>query len=231
MNSFNDIGISKKLDFPRIKKLLSIGVFASIMHLIADFILGWGVKDESKKGLLKMISAYTKTSDKGIFIAAILGLFGMVLEGLSLFGIYRLMAEKSEKCAHNYRSGILGYLMFGACGFHVPMCGLTFLIKHDVDPTLVVKYSKYFILPAIILFTIFFLILSITQIIAFLKEYTPYPKCAWIFSMPIGMLIALVIGVTGNHPFMNAMFCAWIAFGSLWMFGGLLLMLRKVQIK
>lgn len=80
MSDFNDIGISRKLDVTRIKKLLSIGLFASVLHLIGDVILGWGVEDETLTGILRMISAYTDTSDGGILAAALLGLFGMALE-------------------------------------------------------------------------------------------------------------------------------------------------------
>ena len=116
MSGFNDIGISNELDMPRIKKLLSIGLFASVLHLAGDMILGWGVEDESFTGIFRMLSAYTSTSDGGIFAAALLGLFGMTLEGLSYFGIYRMIAPYSPKYAHAYRAGIFGYLMFGACG-------------------------------------------------------------------------------------------------------------------
>lgn len=42
MSDFNDIGISRELDWPRIKKLLTIGLFASVLHLAGDLILGWG---------------------------------------------------------------------------------------------------------------------------------------------------------------------------------------------
>ena len=95
MKEYNDIGISRTLDWPRIKKLLSIGVFASILHLIGDLILGWGIEDEMLTGMLRMVSAYANTSDGGIFTVALLGLFGIVLEGLSYFGIYRLMAASA----------------------------------------------------------------------------------------------------------------------------------------
>ena len=229
MGNFNDIGISNKLDFPRIKKLLIIGVFASVLHLVADFILGWGTEDESLDGILRMFSAYTGTSDGGIFAAALLGLFGMVLEGLGMFGIYRLMAEKSPECAHGYRTGILGYLMFGACGYHVPVCAAVFLLKHGLASDLIMQYAAYFLLPAFILFWIFFAVLQIYQIAAFAKGYTPYPKYAWVFSIAVGMVAAAITGLFGNYPFMNAMTCAWIAFGNLWMFGGLLLKLKSVS--
>lgn len=229
MNDFNDIGISRQLDPPRIKKLLSIGLFASLLHFIGDMILGWGREDETLTGFARMLSAYTGTSDGGIFAAAMLGLFGMVLEGLCFFGIYRLIAASSPKYAHSYRSGILGYVIFGACGFHVPVCAMTFLMKHGLGAELLQKYAAYFFLPAFVLFWIFFLVLEITQIKAFAKGATPCPKRCWIFSMPVGMAVAMLVGLIGNYPFTNAVSCAWISIGNLWMFGGLLAATKKLK--
>ena len=229
MNDFNDIGVSRTLDLPRIKKLLRIGLFASVLHFIGDMILGWGVEDEALTGILRMISAYTGTSDGGIFAAALLGLFGMGLEGLSCFGIYRLIVPYAPKSAHSYRAGIFGYLMFGACGYHVPVCALVFLTKHGLADAFVLRYAAYFILPAFVLFWIFFLVLSVTQIKAFAKGQTPCPKWGWIFSMPVGMLLAMLPGACGNLPLANALSCAWIAFGNLWMFGGLLAAMNRVK--
>ena len=80
MSGFNDIGISSGLDFPRIKKLLSIGIFASILHFVGAFLLGWGIEDETKTGILRLISAYSASSDGVIFASALLGLFGITLE-------------------------------------------------------------------------------------------------------------------------------------------------------
>ena len=82
MSDFNDIGISRELDWPRIKKLLTIGLFASVLHLAGDLILGWGVEDDALEGVLQMLSVYTSTSDSGLFAAALLGLFGVVLRDL-----------------------------------------------------------------------------------------------------------------------------------------------------
>lgn len=70
------------------------------------------MENDALEGVLQMLSAYTSTSDSGLFAAALLGLFGVVLEGLARFGVYRLMAAKSPKYAHRCRSGIFGYLMF-----------------------------------------------------------------------------------------------------------------------
>lgn len=231
MNDFNDIGISRQLDLPRIKKLLTIGLVASVLHFAGDMILGWGTEDETLTGILRMASAYTDTSDSGILAAALLGLLGMVLEGLAYFGIYRMMVPYSPKSAHSYRTGILGYLMFGACGFHIPTCALVFLIKHNFAEELVLQYATYFVLPAFLLFWIFFAVLEITQIKAFAKGQTPCPKWCLLFSMPIGMLIAMLPSVFGNFPLVNALSCAWIAFGNLWMFGGLLAVMNRLHGK
>ena len=152
MADFNDIGIPRQLDWPRVRKLLTIGVFGALLHLAGDLILGWGVEDESLTGLFRMLSAYTATSDGGILASALLGLFGMTLEGLSFFGVYRLMAERSPRDAHRYRSGILGYLIFGACGFHVPTCALVFLARQGLPEETLVKFALYFLLPATALF-------------------------------------------------------------------------------
>lgn len=228
MTDFNDIGISRALDLPRIKKLLLIGLFASVLHFAGDMILGWGVEDETLTGITRMLSAYTGTSGGGIFAAALLGLFGMTLEGLSYFGVYRMIAPYSPKSAHSFRMGIFGYLIFGTCGFHVPTCALVFLIKH-AGTEVALRYAAYFVLPAFILFWVFFAVLQFTQIKAFAKGQTPCPKWGWVFSLPVGMLLAMLPGMFGNLPFANALSCAWIAFGNLWMFAGLLILLCRTR--
>ena len=192
MTDFNDIGISRQLDLPRCKKLLSIGLFASVLHFSGDMLLGFGTEDETQTGILRMLSAYTGTSDGGILAAALLGLFGMVLEGLAFFGIYRLIVPFSPKYAHSYRAGIFGYLMFGACGYHVPVCAMVFLQKHGLTNGLLLRYAACFILPAFVLFWVFFIVLSAAQIKAFAKGMTPCPKWGWVFSLPVGMAAAML---------------------------------------
>lgn len=227
MTDFNDIGISRQPDLPRCKKLLSIGLFASVLHFSGDMLLGFGTEDETQTGILRMLSAYTGTSDGGILAAALLGLFGMVLEGLAFFGIYRLFVPFSPKYAHSYRTGIFGYLMFGACGYHVPVCAMVFLQKHGFADDLLLRYAACFILPAFVLFWVFFIVLSAAQIKAFAKGMTPCPKWGWVFSLPVGMIAAMLPGALGNVPLANALSCAWIAFGCLWQFTGLLVLLCR----
>lgn len=228
MSDFNDIGISRELDWPRIRKLMLIGIFGALLNFAGDMILGWGVENESLEGFAREVSVYTCASDGGIFAAAILGLFGVTLEGLSCFGIYRLIAAKSPKYAHSYRAGIFGYVIFGACGFHMPVCALAYLAKQGVADEILINYAAYFMLPGTALFWIFFTVMEFVQIRAFAGGCTPYPKWCAVFSMPVGMALAVAVKALCNNAFGNAVFCAWISIGCLWMFGGLLAMLKKV---
>lgn len=225
---FNSIGIDGKLDWNRIRKLLLIGLIASVGHLVADLLLGWGVQDKSLSGLGRMFSAYGQLGNRAIYASAVVGMLSIILEGLSYFGVYRLMAEQSPKHAHSYRSGILGYIMFCPFGFHVAVCGMVYLGRNGAGD-LVNEMIRHFFLPGYILFWIFFAVLVGTQISAFAKGKTPYPKWAWVFSILIGMLLTKIVNVFGNVPIVNAIDCAWIAIGNLWMFLGLLLLMRKAS--
>ena len=40
---------------------------------------------------------------------------------------------------------------------------------------------------------------------------------------------ALLLNIFGNQAWVNAIFCAWISVGNLWMFGGLLATMKKVR--
>lgn len=229
MNNFNDIGIDRKLDWPRIKKLLVIGLFASCIVFVGDMLLGYGTGDPELSGLEGMLSVYVKLSDTRIFWSAFLGLIGIPLEGLSYFGIYRLMAEKSPKYAHMYRSGILGYLTFGAGGVHVPCLAAVYFYKYmlDASPDTAlassVRFGLYFLIPGSILFFLFFLVLCAAQIAAFAGGFTPYPRWCWIFCLPVGMAFTLPLNLIKSSPLANGLSAAWISIGNIWMFGGLLL--------
>ena len=185
------------------------------------------MEDDALEGVLQMLSAYTSTSDSGLFAAALLGLFGVVLEGLACFGVYRLMAAKSPKYAHRCRSGIFGYLMI--CRVRLPsVCAAVFLMKHGLSEALLTQYSAYFLMPPLVLFWIFF-VLVMTQIVAFRKGLTPYLKWCCVFSMAFGMLVYFLAALLGNRPLGNALRCAWLAIGNVWMFGGLLVTMKKAQ--
>ena len=93
--TYNDIGIDTTLDWNRIRKLLIIGLIGGCMTFVGDWLLGYGVYDESLTGLEKKLSQYLVLSDGTLFWSAFLGLIGISIEGLCYFGIYRLIASGS----------------------------------------------------------------------------------------------------------------------------------------
>lgn len=231
-NHFNNIGISRELDMPRIRHLMKIGLVAAVMVLIGDMLLGYGAAETKVSGIPVIFARYLAVSDGRIFWSAILGLIGIPLEGLCYFAIYRLIVPGSEKYAHTYRAGIFGCLIFGGCGVHVPCCATVYFLKkmYECSPDkaleMAVEFLAYFLVPAMVLFLIFFLVLTITQMKAFAKGLTPLPKWAWVFSVLLGLPMAVLLKLP-NLPLMNALAAGWISIGNIWMFGGLLLMTKK----
>ena len=235
MTKMNNIGIEKTLDKQRIKKLLIIGLFAGVMVFAGDFILGYGTGDASLDGLERKLSAYLSLSDTQIFVSALLGFIGIPLEGLCYFAVYRMIAPFSEKYAHIYRSGIFGYMIFGGCGVHVPCLTCVFFYKYmmNVSPETAydstIKFGMYFLLPGVVMFLIFFAVQSYAHIAAFAKGLTPYPEWCWIFCLPVGMAVTMILKLFGDVAITNALTAAWISIGNIWQFGGLLIMMKKAK--
>ncbi len=233
--TYNDIGIGGVLDWKRIKKLMCIGILGALLTLAGDMLLGWGVHDPSVPGLEGFLSAYRDLSDARIFWSALLGMIGIPLEALSYFAIYRLIAPYSEKHAHLYRTGILGMLAFAGCGVHVPCLACVFFYKYmaAADPaqalTLSVRFGAYFLLPAMLVFFVFWIIQHVAHISAFAKGKTPYPKWCWIFCPAVGMALVMLLKFLPETAFRNAMTAAWISWGNLWMFIGLLILSKKAE--
>ena len=90
-----------------------------------------------------------------------------------------------------------------------------------------VRFGAYFLLPGMILFMIFWVLHHIAHICAFAKGLTPYPKWCWIFCPAFGMALTMLLKFLPESPLRNALTAAWISIGSLWMFIGLLVMMKK----
>ena len=226
--------MNETLDWPRIQHLLKLGILASLTVLTGDMLLGWGVSDPSVTELPAMFTRYLSVSDGRIFASALLGLIGIPIECLCWFAIYRMIKPCSEKDAHAYRAGIIGCLAFGGCGVHVPCCMAVWLVKHFYadDPATalpeILRFIAWFLLPATVIFLVFFLFAAVVQIRVFSKGHTPLPRWCWVFSVLFGFVFAAVMRLIGNYGLTNALATGWISIGNLWMMCGLLIASKKV---
>ena len=226
---------TQPIDWPRITHLLKLGIFASLTVLAGDMILGWGVSDPAVSGFPSMFTRYLSVSDARIFASALLGLAGIPVECLCWFAVWRMIRPYSDKFAHAYRTGIIGCLAFGGCGVHVPCCMAVYLFKrfYADDPAgasrEMLHWIGWFLLPAAVIFTVFFIEMAAIQIRAFSKRYSPLPGWCWVFSVLFGVIWAVVMRLAGDHALTNALATGWISVGNLWMSTGLLIQAKKVS--
>ena len=229
----NTIGIENNLDRPRIKKLLTIGLFSAVLTGIGDFLLGYGESTAGRSIAASVMASAPNLTDWQIIAGSLLGFFGIFLEGLACFAVYRLMADAAPKYAHLYRAGIFGYIWLAPVGCHLNMGILNLAYKYllQADEALAAKAANLlffgFSQPVYLLLVIFWLPMMIIQFKAFSKGLTPYPKKAKWFCVLIGAIPALVLSVilgpgTALGAGIGTMF---LSFGNAFMFGGLLTML------
>ena len=226
----NTIGIDHNLDRPRIKKLLTIGLFASILTGIGDFLLGYAENTAGVSFATSVMAGAPNLTDWQMIAGGLFGFFGIFLEGLSCFAIYRLMADAAPQYAHLYRAGIFGYIWLAPVGCHMNVGVLNLAYKYllQADATLAAKAADLlffgFSQPVYLLLILFWLPMMVVQFKAFSKELTPYPKKAKWFCVLIGAIPALALSAllgpgTALGAGIGTMF---LSFGNAWMFGGLL---------
>jgi len=226
----NAIGIDHNLDRMRIKKLLTIGLFASVITGIGDFLLGYGESTAGGSFAASVMASAPNLSDGQMIAGGLLGFFGIFLEGLACFAVYRLMADAAPGYAHLYRAGIFGYIWLAPVGCHMNVGVLNLAYKYllRANETLAAKAADRlfygFSLPVYLLLILFWLPMMIIQFKAFSEELTPYPKEAKWFCVPIGAIPALALSVLlGPHTALGAgIGTMFLSFGNAFMFGGLL---------
>ena len=226
----NTIGINHNLDRARIRKLLMIGLFASVLTGIGDFLLGYAESTAGSSLATSVMASAPNLTDWQMITGSLLGFFGIFLEGLACFAVYRLMADTAPKYAHLYRAGIFGYIWLAPVGCHLNMGILNLAYKYllRADEALAAKAADLlfygFSLPVYLLLVIFWLPMMIIQYKAFSKGLTPYPKKAKWFCVPIGAVPALLLAVIlGPNTALGAgIGTMFLSFGNAFMFGGLL---------
>lgn len=226
----NIIGSDNNLDRMRIKKLLTIGLIASIMTGIGDFFLGYGEGLPTSNMAASVMANAPNLADWQLIAGSLLGMIGLFLEGLAFFAIYRLMADAAPKYAYIYRTSIFGYIWLAPIGCHMNagLLNMAYKYIYSLDPALADKAAEpmiyWFCLPVWILLIIFWLPGLIVQFKAFAKGLTPYPTYAKWFNLFVGSIPVLVIAVIigPNTALGGGIGTTFLSCGNALTFGGLL---------
>ena len=229
----NTIGIDYNLDRPRIKKLLTIGLFASILTGVGDFLLGYAEQAPASTVTTSILAGASHLTDWQMIAGGLMGAIGIFLEGLAYFGVYRLMADASPRYAHIFRAGIFGYIWLAPIGAHMNMAVLNLVYKYllQTDAALAIKVTNLlfygFCQPLYLLLFVFWVPMMVVQFMAFAKGLTPYPKKAKWFCVPIGAIPAFILAkIFGLQTALGAaIWTMFLSFGNAFTFGGLLLTL------
>ena len=172
-----------------------------------------------------------------MIVGGLLGFFGIFLEGLACFAVYRLMADAAPKYAHLFRAGIFGYIWLAPVGCHMNVGLLNLAYKYllQADDALAAKAANLLFFgfgqPVYLLLILFWLPMMIIQFKAFSKGLTPYPKKARWFCVLIGAVPALVLSmILGPETALGAgIGTMFLCFGNAFMFGGLLATLPSAE--
>ncbi len=227
----NTIGIEHNLDRPRIHKLLAIGLCASLLTGVGDFLLGYAVPADVGGGLFAGILATAPNLSNAALVAGgLLGMVGIFLEGLAFFAIWRLMADAYPRGAHIFRAGIFFYIWLAPIGCHmnVGLMNLAYKYLWLVDAEAAGQFATTmyagFGIPVYALLMLGWVPMIVVQWRAFARGKTPYPTWAKWFNLATGavpvLLLCLVLGPeTALGGGVGTMF---LSIGNAVTFGGLL---------
>ena len=226
----NTIGIDRNLDRARIRKLLVIGLAASVMTGVGDFLLGYAEELPGVDFAAGIMAGAPNLADWQMIAGGLLGFFGIFLEGLACFAVYRLMADAAPRYAHLYRAGIFGYIWLAPVGCHLNMGILNMAYKYLLlaDEAIANRAARPllygFSMPVYLLLILFWLPMMVIQFKAFARGLTPYPaKAKWFAILPGAAPALLLSALAGPGTALGAAFgTMFLSFGNAFMFGGLL---------
>lgn len=223
----------KRMDWKKVRLLLTVGIAAAVAALAGDMLLSWGKANLGAVGLEMIFSRYLGVSAGRTFISALIGMIAIPVEWICATGIYRIIAESEPKQAGIYRVGIGGMTVLGGI-VHIGCCAAVYVynavyqIEKETAFWEAMKYGVYFLLPAAALYLVAFVAASAIQIRTFAKSMTSYPRWCCIFCPALGFLLFMAFGLL-NVPLFNALGAGWISLGNIWAFGGLLAMSKKAE--
>lgn len=209
---------------------LLIGLAAALVTLAGDLLLGAVSLNDGDASRYRLMEYAIRISETRIIVGGFLGVIGIAAECIGFYQIYLLMRKNSPILSRLFQAGMYAYLAWACCGVHLNCSVLMFIFKRvyvlDAAAALAIAkdFQYRFLLPVYVIFMIGFIMMNLSQFIAFFSKKTPYPRYAAFFNIYVGILCTSPITLLpGSSAFENGMLTAEISIGNIWMFLMLLL--------
>ena len=212
------------------EKYLKIGLFGALLTLIGDLLIGAAKFPDGASMIDGYFTIALAMPAWRLILGSLIGFVGICLEFCGLMTVYPLIREKMPRGGRFYKLAMYVYLAAGGGAVHLPCGAFMWIYKsvtgaagHAVGRDIAFKYLLYFLLPAAVVFAVFFIGANIVQFIAFAKGRTPFPKWYCMFNLLIGKVVFNGVRRLGNTALINGIGTSNMSLGAIILFAALLL--------
>jgi len=213
---------------------LKIGLFGALLTLFGDCLIGAAKFPDGANMIEGYFAIALDMPAWRPILGGLIGFVGICLEFPALMTICPLIREHMPRGGSFYKFSMYVYLALGGGAVHLP-CGVLLWIYEavaeasgaEVGCDIATRYLLYFLLPAAVVFGVFFIGASVVQFIAFAKGRTPFPKWYCVFNLLIGKAVFNAVRRLGNTALCNGIGTSNMSLGAIIMFTALLLSWKK----
>ena len=212
------------------EKHLRIGLFGAMLTLIGDCLIGAAKFPDGANMIEGYFAVALAMPAWRPILGGLIGFVGICLEFPGLMTIYPLIRDKMPRSGSFYKLAMYVYLALGGGAVHLP-CGVFLWIYktvaeaagQEIGHDIALRYLLYFMLPAAVVFGVFFIGASVVQFIAFAKGRTPFPKWYCVFNLLVGKAVFNSVRRLGDTALINGIGTSNMSLGAIVMFAALLL--------
>lgn len=216
------------------ERYLKIDLFGALLTLIGDYLIGAAKFPDGANMIDGYFAIALDMPAWRPILGGLIGFVGICMEFPGLMTICPLIREKMPRGGRFYQLAMYVYLALGGGAVHLPCGTFMWIYKAvtesagtEVGRDIATRYLLYFLLPAAVVFGVFFVGASAVQFVAFAKGRTPFPKWYCVFNLLIGKAVFNAVRRLGNTALCNGIGTSNMSLGAIVMFTALLLGWKK----
>ena len=229
----NTMGGSKR-NREKTEKCFRLGLLGAVLTLIGDCLIGAARFPDGANMIEGYFAIALAMPAWRPILGGWIGFAGICLEFPALMTICPLIRERMPRGGRFYALSMYVCLAVGGGAVHLP-CGVFLWIYktvaeaagQEIGHDIALRYLLYFMLPATVVFGVFFIFSSAVQFIAFLRGRTPFPKWYCVFNPLLGKAVFNAVRRLGNTALINGIGTSNMSLSAILMFTVLLLGWKK----